>query len=179
MLGFAKLALAAHLALITSIAPAGFWIGPSGYYEGDQQSPTDQAVPQRPDPTYTFSNGAWSQNATLGAEATYKALLLAGVQITSSGNSALSGTYAIGSYQQRKLLGIASYINFNNAFPDGLSSYPWPDVTNQLHNFPTPASFLAFADAYLDYCAKLDRALDTAEAGQTPAWPANNQLTIP
>lgn len=36
------------------------WIDANGnYYEGDQQAPTDQAVPRRTDATCTWVNGAW------------------------------------------------------------------------------------------------------------------------
>src|SRR6266849_844311 len=43
------------------------FIGPSGYYEGDQVSPSDLSVPQRPDATHVWLRGAWVQDASLVA----------------------------------------------------------------------------------------------------------------
>jgi|GEM_PF-2655613 len=40
-----------------------------GYYVGDQISPQDQAVPQRPDATYEWSGNAWGQNSAMAAAA--------------------------------------------------------------------------------------------------------------
>lgn len=37
-----------------------FWLTPSSsYYEGDQQSPDDAAVPQRPSARHVWQGGAW------------------------------------------------------------------------------------------------------------------------
>lgn len=39
----------------------GFWLTPAGvYYQGDQASPLDIAVPQRPDAKHIFVDGAWA-----------------------------------------------------------------------------------------------------------------------
>ena len=52
---------------------AGYSINPElGYYEGDQISPSDIAVPQRPDYTYTWDGQAWQPSA-----ATHNAPILA------------------------------------------------------------------------------------------------------
>lgn len=49
----------------------GYWITPAGqYYEGEPASPADQAVPQRPDATYGWVNGAWKRAGDAVSQAT-------------------------------------------------------------------------------------------------------------
>lgn len=44
----------------------GFWLTLTGtYYQGDQVSLHDVAVPQRPDSTYVWQNGAWAQDQAI------------------------------------------------------------------------------------------------------------------
>lgn len=90
------------------------------------------------------------------------------VAVQSTGTPALNGTYAIDAATTAKINAVVSYIAEKSAFPDALSPFPWPDASGALHNFPTTASFIAFAEAIADYVTAIT-------LGQSPTTP----LTIP
>lgn len=86
------------------------------------------------------------------------------LQIVSTGTPALNGTYAIDAGTLARLAEIVEGLQVTGAFPDGLSALPWPDASGAMHDFPTTASFIAFAEAVENYVV-------ASNLGQTPATP--------
>jgi hypothetical protein len=102
------------------------------------------------------------------------AAILAGCAVTSTGNPALTGTYAIDASSTALINGVATYIAINGKFPAGQSSLPWPDASGALHIFATTAEFQAFASAIADWVTKISLYLN----GVATALPTGGE-TIP
>ena len=90
------------------------------------------------------------------------------VDVVSTSNPSLNGTFSITTDIQMKLQAVALYIMVNGKFPANQAALPWMDVTGNPHVFATTASFQAFASAIGDYVTALD-------LGGSPTTP----ITIP
>lgn len=102
--------------------------------------------------------------------------LASGMVLTSSGTSAINGTYAFDKTTQDDLSGIAATIGLLGTFPDGTTSgYQYPQLGGQA--VTTFASIAAFRTMYAPY-AKLLQQLRTQgailAAGGTPVWPSQS-----
>ena len=86
------------------------------------------------------------------------------MQITSTLYPVLNGDYPIDAATQGKMMAISLYVVVNGKFPNGQSGQVWPDVSGNLHVFPTTAEWQAFSTATADYIAALD-------VGQSPSQP--------
>jgi hypothetical protein len=104
------------------------------------------------------------------AAAAYAAAIAAGVTITSAGNSALDGTYAITESSKGTITAEQVYIATTTKFTNGQTSRAWPDINGAYHTFPTTAEFTAFAEATAFYVDSLNAALAVGQAGG--AWVA-------
>jgi len=77
----------------------------------------------------------------------------AGLAVTSTANAgALDGTYALDTTTMALMADLAALITRNSgAFPGGVSTWSWPDVSGALHVFPSATEFLAFQAAMAQY----------------------------
>ena len=91
----------------------------------------------------------------------------AGIVLTCTSVSALSGTYAIDPLSQAKMTSIAAAIGAGLGLPGGGSTFNYPDISGALHPW-TAGEFPAFAKAALD----LVYALDMVVLGQTETLPS-------
>jgi len=152
----------------------GYYISPElGYYEGDPISPADTAVPQRPDATYQWVNGAWVTNPVAAAQAKYSAALGAGCPIVSSATPALNGTYGVQPSDLLMVSGEQVYILTRQSFSNGQSSRGWQDVAGTYHTLPSIAEGEALFSALAGYVDALKTALAVAQGGG--AWVAPAQ----
>lgn len=94
------------------------------------------------------------------------ALLAAGLTITSTGSTALNGTYACDALSQADIVAIETSLNAGKGFPGGATTFSYPDATGALHSF-SEANFTDFAAAVRDYVY----ALKSYAAGQTTTLP--------
>ena len=90
------------------------------------------------------------------------------VQVNSTGTLSIDGVYAFDAHARSNLMAASLYIQVNNKFPAGQTSFPWYDSTGTPHLFTSTALFQQFASAIADYAAAWD-------IGMTPASP----ITIP
>jgi len=95
------------------------------------------------------------------------ALLAAGLAITSTGSSALNGTYACDALSQADIVAVETSLNAGKGFPGGATTFSYPDVSGTLHSF-SEASFTDFAAAVRDFVY----ACKSYAAGQTTTLPA-------
>lgn len=95
------------------------------------------------------------------------AIIMAGVNIVSTGTPALNGTYAIDPGAQQNISGVAAGIASRNRLPGGGSTFSYGDAVGVTHSF-TAAQYLDFASAVEDYIYALAN-------GGSPTQP----LTIP
>ncbi len=102
----------------------------------------------------------------------------AGLQITSTSNSALNGTYPVDTATQQKLAAVSLYVAVNGHFPAGLQSIVWSDVTGAPHAGFTMAQHQAFATVIADYITGIDAAKIAIVAGHSVSWPSSS-VTIP
>ncbi len=112
--------------------------------------------------------GEWMEAGYLTRAHEFEVLNAAGVEITSNGTPAISGTYAIDLISQGRIQALALYIQVHDGFPNAASTLQYPDRAGNLHVFPSTASFLNFATAVGDYFT----ALVTAEL-TSDTWPSN------
>jgi hypothetical protein len=94
------------------------------------------------------------------------------VAVVSTGTPSLSGTYLIGSEQTGDMTGVILGLVVNGTFPNGGTSYGWPDAGSTLHTF-TISQFKAFSSGVLAYVA----AWKQAKQGVLP-YPTS-PVTIP
>lgn len=127
--------------------------------------------------TAAFVDGSWTFAApsppagpTLEQQA--NAAITSGLHITSTSMPTLNGTYAIDGISQGKLAAVSTYILVNSKFPGGATEYPWIDLAQQPHVFPTTATFQAFATAIADYVAALDMIIATGSGTLPPSTTA-------
>jgi hypothetical protein len=97
-------------------------------------------------------------------------LLAAGFTITSVGTPALNGTYACDAGAQMIINNMASQISRTggSAFPLGLEVLPWPDITGEVHDFPSVALWLDFEQALMNFVTAANIAVMT-NTGALPA----------
>ena len=98
----------------------------------------------------------------------------AGIQITSTSNSALNGTYAIDPTTQNKLTSIAAYVAVNQKFPAGQATLAWPDAAGVLHQGFTTSQFLALGSVIADYVTGVELARTLLSTGNLAEWPATS-----
>ena len=76
------------------------------------------------------------------------------VTLTSTGDSALNGTYAVGPDQQRNITAIYAGIKGGDGLPGGGSSFGYQDASGVQHTF-SATQFSDFAKAVRDYIYEL------------------------
>lgn len=105
----------------------------------------------------------------------YAAFIAGGAAVTSAGTPALNGTYAIDATAQAKITSVASFVQTYSEFPNGsAANMAWVLANGSTVEFPTTASFLAFAKAI----GQLVYAADIALASGSTAIPSN-AVSIP
>lgn len=90
-----------------------------------------------------------------------------GLQIVSTGTSALNGTYAIDQLSQMDIIAIETSLNAGKGFPGGATVFNYADTAGVMHSF-TAANFTDFAAAVRDYVY----ALKSVIAGASATLPA-------
>lgn len=103
------------------------------------------------------------------------AALLAGtVTVSSTSTASLNGTYTITAQDQAHINAVVTGILLNGSFPEGATTYTWPDSSGANHTFPSTTEFKAFATAILNFVS----ACFAVIKGVSTTLP-NNQLSIP
>jgi hypothetical protein len=99
----------------------------------------------------------------------------AGLNVTCSGNTTLSGIYAADDAALTKLMAVQNFIDRNARFPGNVGSYTVADITGGAHIFPIPIatggasapSFTKLVYALMDFAAACD-AVAISSAGVLP-----------
>jgi hypothetical protein len=99
------------------------------------------------------------------------------IQIASTGNPALNGTYALDDPSRSDIDGIYAGIKNGDGLPGGGTTFAFPDVSGSPHMFDG-TSFPNFAKAARDYRYAMIAAIATAQAGGSPTLPTI-PVTIP
>jgi hypothetical protein len=162
--------------LLGALLIAGTSIAYAGVLELD--AAVRAACPQidgvSPDGTIWFQPAATkacqdAAQAVMAYTETYmKKAPIADMQVASTAEPALNGTYAIDPASQQKVQAISLYIAVNGKFPGGQSQQAWKDAAGIVHVFTSTAEWQALATAMADFVAAID-------LGQTPSQP----VTIP
>jgi len=100
---------------------------------------------------------------------TVMAALAAGLTITSTSTPAINGTYAVDSKTTDEITSVTTFILTNGAFPNGTSTFPWPDASNTPHIFPSVAVFKGWATAIANYVSALNLYGDGMPGATLPA----------
>jgi hypothetical protein len=138
------------------------------------------SVTPEPQPGWsaTETSGAWSFAAPVAPPTTpavaYGAFIAGGVTVTSTATPALDGVYPIDANTQVNITTEASFITtFGEFTTGGTINLPWQLANGSFVEFPTTASFLAFAKAVgqLVAAAKLALAQSNAMPGATITIP--------
>lgn len=104
------------------------------------------------------------------------AALLAGLAITSTGSSAVNGTYALTTQSQAYINGLMSSILANGTFFGGATTQVFYDLANNPHTFPDVTVFKNFALAVGNFVDQVTLyGLSNGTQGSLPS----NQVTIP
>jgi hypothetical protein len=80
------------------------------------------------------------------------------VAVVSTGTPSLSGTYSIVSDQTGDMTGVVVGLLLNGTFPNGGTTYGWPDASLTLHTFTIP-QFKLFSSAILTYVSAWKQAM--------------------
>lgn len=113
----------------------------------------------------------------LSAYSDYAANLANGIAITSTGAPSLSATYAIDDASQAQLFQIVSYANTLGVFPNGQSSFPYPDITGTPHTFTT-TQISNLLKGMSPIIFNMQTTLAARLQGNDAAWPGQS-ATIP
>ncbi len=100
-----------------------------------------------------------------------------GVQVTSTANPALNGTYAIDAVAQAQLSALSTGIAAGKPLPGGGTTFNYPDMSRAMHAF-SAADFLNFATAIEGFLYSFEQNLMALLNGQNAPLPAPS-LTIP
>lgn len=98
--------------------------------------------------------------------------LALGLILTSTGTPTLDATYAIDSISQQQVLQIGLYASQFDQFPDGNSTFDYPDVAGNQHTFSV-ADFIALLHAVAQLTAAINAQAQIMKNGGTPVWPVN------
>ena len=99
-------------------------------------------------PGETYSESQPVLAPTLAQQA--GAILMGGLELTSTGTPALNGTYACDTLTQMDIIAIETSLNAGQGFPGGANPFGFPDASGALHEF-TSAEFTAFAAAIRNF----------------------------
>lgn len=134
------------------------------WFYGPQAAQTGYAEIEDTDPRYL------AYEAANTASAAVQTALTSSITITSTGTSALNGTYAVDPATQQKIIAEAVYIQVTGGigvgnFTNGQSTRGWPDITGTPHTFDT-THFVPFAEAVAQY---VDALVSWSGSGSLPA----------
>ena len=143
---------------VAQLAPAEFSVNPAMTWLDVT------AVSPAPQPGWTYAGGMFTAPGGAPAPTLVQmaaAALSAGLAITSTGTSALSGTYAVDQLTQDHVQSemISLLASGGTAFADGSASVAWPDMAGGLHTFSL-TEFRAFALAIGAYVAALYKCIN-------------------
>lgn len=189
---FTMAATAALTAAIRAVCPDVIGVDPSqgvnGIWYSDPSGPTGAEVTCAQNAYNAFNITLF--NAQSSAQSEYAIAMQGGISIVSTGDSALTATYSLGtdystgmtfpseaSNELVSLLVTGSGNIANGLFLNGSSSQSWPDISGTMHTF-NPTQFTAFARAMGTYVQSLVVAEQSASSGVTTTWPSS-EITIP
>lgn len=126
------------------------------------------------EPTYTAALTALQ--LAQAAVAAAQSAIASGITITSTGTSALNGTYPLDPATQAKVNGVTTCILVNGTFPNNATTLNWYDISGVSHTFPNVTAFKNFANAFVNYITPID---EYANSGGASGSLPPNQITIP
>lgn len=97
--------------------------------------------------------------------------IAAGITITSTGNPALNGTYALDAVSTAQIYQIGLFASQLSVFPSGTATQAYPDASGIPHTFSV-AEFVAFLRAVALLVSALTEQAAIMAHGGTPIWPA-------
>jgi hypothetical protein len=100
-----------------------------------------------------------------------QALIAAGIEITSSGNPTLNGTYPMDREAERRIGGLLDGLSNGLGLPKGAATVPYAEVDGTPHLF-SATEIRALAAVMRDYAFDIEQVLGLKLAGQPAAWPA-------
>jgi hypothetical protein len=99
--------------------------------------------------------------------------LASGITIVSGGSSnAPVATFAMDQLTQTQLAGIASTVAFTGNFPNGGTTFVFPDINSMPQIFPSVAAFKAFYAAYVLLLYQMNETMAILAAGGGASWPS-------
>lgn len=109
-----------------------------------------------------------------GAQGSLDAAIALGLVLTSTGTSALNGTYACDADAQAEVMAEVAYLNSTGGadFSNGLATIDWTDAAGGDHTFD-PAHFVPFAQAMARYVTGCKLAARANAKGGSVALPSN------
>lgn len=145
---------------------------PVGYQpqEGEVLFPDGVGLPTSDQLTQAF-DGYAAAAAAAGAPATVAAKLLTGVTLTSTGTPALNAVYALDPVSYSEIFQIGTYANSFGVFPNGASTFEYPDASSEPHTFAVTA-FVNLLKAVAPLVAAIQTQGAILAAGGSPTWPA-------
>lgn len=102
--------------------------------------------------------------------------IAAGIAITSAGNPALDGVYALDDVSTAQIYQIGLFASQFDTFPGG-ATQPYPDATGVPHVF-TVAQFVAFLRVVAPLVSALTTQAQVMAHGGTPSWPAQTATIV-
>lgn len=122
---------------------------------------------------WSLAHGAGQDNlGVLQNGDAVQVLLVSGINITSSSDSALNGIYALDTNSINNLNGLYFSVKVGDGFPGGSPTFEYLDMMNQPHSFDE-THFLAFGVAVRNYLYALNQAGNT-----NGPWPSNSAPII-
>jgi hypothetical protein len=98
-------------------------------------------------------------------------LAIGGASITSTGTSAINGTYATDPNSLAQITSLSTGIASGKGLPGGGSTFNYPDATGTMHAFSS-ANFLNFAAAVEGLIYNAEQALSTLLNGGSASMPS-------
>jgi hypothetical protein len=124
-----------------------------------------------PPETYRALSGGEIAALTNPPTAQFATKIAAGLAITFTGKPSISATYALDPLSQDQLWNIALGLGAGLGFPQGASSFAYPDASGTPRTF-SAAEFKSLAQAVRDYVFQLRATLALLEAEQVASWPS-------
>ena len=129
------------------------------------------------DATYTAWLASRNHPTLIDTDANLQVVLyqsgVLGVAITSGSTPAINGSYLITPQSKLDIEGVIDNIELNGTFPGGASTFPWLDISDTPHVFPSVSVFKEFATAIAAFVAAIEEFIDTGSGS-----PPSNQITI-
>jgi hypothetical protein len=159
--------------VITGSVGSFVFTAPNGQVLGPYPSTLEPFTP----PTPTAEQNAAIANQQLSVTG-YNTAIAQGIAVTSSNTATLNATYACDPQTCSDMMAEVQYISIFGEFTNQGSTDIWPDITGNVHVFPSTTEFIALAKGQAQYVAICKMVSGQIAMGQTVSFPSNS-VNIP